>query len=116
MVFWGKMPLTLLVDYYNAITGLQINFNDLMKAGERIWNVQRAFNIKMGISKRDDTLPERFLKESVNEGPAKGQIVDLDKMLKEYYDERGLDGEGTPGKQILLDLGLDWIVKDLYPN
>ncbi|TRO57550.1 aldehyde ferredoxin oxidoreductase [Candidatus Bathyarchaeota archaeon] len=116
MVFWGKMPLKLLVDYYNAITGWQINFDDLMKAGERIWNVQRAFNIKMGITKKDDTLPERFLKESVTEGPAKGQIVELDKMLEDYYGERGLDEEGKPGKQVLLDLGLEWISKDLYPD
>jgi len=114
MVFWGKIPLKILVEYYNAINGTKISFNDLIKIGERIWNIQRAFNIRMGITRKDDTLPERFLKESVDEGPAKGQIVELDVMLKEYYEERGLDEDGKPGKDKLIELGLDWIANDLY--
>jgi aldehyde:ferredoxin oxidoreductase len=116
MVFWGKIPLKILVDYYNAINGTKISFNDLVKIGERIWNIQRAFNIRMGITRKDDTLPERFLKESVDEGPAKGQIVELDVMLEEYYAERGLDEDGKPGKEKLIELGLDWIANDLYPE
>lgn len=116
MVFWGKIPLKILVDYYNAINGTKISFSDLIKIGERIWNIQRAFNIKMGITSKDDTLPERFLKESVVEGPAKGQIVELDVMLEEYYAERGLDEDGKPGKDKLIELGLDWIANDLYPE
>jgi len=114
MVFWGKIPLQILVDYYNAINSTKISFNDLIKIGERIWNIQRAFNIKMGITRKDDTLPERFLKESIDEGPAKGQIVELDVMLEEYYKERGLDEDGKPGKDKLIELGLDWISNDLH--
>jgi aldehyde:ferredoxin oxidoreductase len=114
MLFWGKLPLTMLTDYYRAITGWEMSFDDFMKAGERIWNLQRAFNVKMGISRKDDTLPERFLKESVDEGPAKGQIVELETMLEEYYRERGLDEEGKPGKGKLRELGLDWITETLH--
>jgi len=116
MVFWGKLPLRILVEYYNAITGWDITFEDLMKAGERIWNLQRAFNIRMGVSRKDDTLPDRFLKESVNEGPAKGQIVELETMLAEFYNERGLDQNGKPSKDKLLELGLDWVAEKLYPD
>jgi len=116
MVFWGKLPIRILVEYYNAITGWDITFEDLMKAGERIWNLQRAFNIRMGTSRKDDTLPDRFLKESVNEGPAKGQIVELETMLAEFYNERGLDENGKPRKDKLLELGLDWVAEKLYPN
>jgi aldehyde:ferredoxin oxidoreductase len=116
MVFWGKLPLRILVEYYNAITGWDITFEDLMKAGERIWNLQRAFNIRMGTSRKDDTLPDRFLKESVNEGPAKGQIVELETMLAEFYNERGLDQNGKPSKDKLLELGLDWVAEKLYPD
>ena len=116
MVFWGKLRLRILVEYYNAITGWDITFEDLMKAGERIWNLQRAFNIRMGVSRKDDTLPDRFLKESVNEGPAKGQIVELETMLAEFYNERGLDQNGKPSKDKLLELGLDWVAEKLYPD
>ncbi|MBS7623591.1 aldehyde ferredoxin oxidoreductase family protein [Candidatus Bathyarchaeota archaeon] len=113
MLFWGRLPLTMLLDFYQAITGWDLSLEDLMRAGERIWNLQRAFNIRMGISRKDDTLPERFLKESVQEGPAKGQVVEIDTMLEEYYRERGLDADGRPGREKLYELGLDWIAEDL---
>jgi aldehyde:ferredoxin oxidoreductase len=114
MVFWGKLPLKLLTEYNKTITGWDISFEDLVKIGERIWNLQRAFNIRMGITRKDDTLPYRFLKESVNEGAAKNQIVELDPMLKEYYKERGLDKEGRPSKEILLKLGLEWVADTIH--
>jgi len=116
MVFWGKLPLRMLTNYYSAVTGWEMTFDDLVKIGERIWNLQRAFNVRMGVTRKDDTLPERFLKESVNEGPAKGQIVELETMLKEYYRERGLDEDGRPSKEILLELDLGWVAEALYPK
>ncbi len=116
MVFWGKLPLKILIDYYNAITGWNMSFDDFMKTGERIWNLQRAFNVRMGITRKDDTLPERFLKDSVKEGACKGQIVELEPMLGEYYRERGLDGDGRPIKEKLVELGLKWVADVLYPK
>lgn len=115
MVFWGKLPLKMLTDYHSAVTGCQIGFNEFMEAGERIWNLQRAFNIMMGVTSKDDTLPDRFLKESVNEGPAKDQIVELEPMLEEYYNERELNKDGKPSKERLLKLNLDWVANILYP-
>ncbi|MGQ9544029.1 MAG: aldehyde ferredoxin oxidoreductase family protein [Candidatus Bathyarchaeia archaeon] len=114
MVFWGRLPLKILTEYYGAVTGRHLTFEEFMRIGERIWNLQRAFNVRMGISRMDDTLPERFLKESVDEGPAKGQIVELDIMLEEYYRERGLDGDGRPSEGKLRELGLGWVADTLY--
>ncbi len=114
MVFWGRLPLKMLVSYHSAITGSEMNFDDFLKAGEKIWNMQRAFNVRMGTTRKDDTLPERFLKESVNEGPCKGQIVELEPMLEEYYRERGLNEDGKPKKEKLIELDLNWVAEILY--
>jgi aldehyde:ferredoxin oxidoreductase len=81
-----------------------------MKAGERTWMLQRAFNVRMGVTRQDDTLPDRFLKEPMPDGAAKGQVVDLEPMLKEYYKERGLDENGQPKEERLKELGLDFVL------
>jgi len=80
---------------------------DILKIGERIYNLTRLFSMREGISRKDDTLPERLLKEPVSEGPTKGVVVDLDTMLKEYYLVRHWDEEGRPTKEKLAELGLD---------
>ena len=84
--------------------------------GERIYNLARAFNIREGFGKKDDKLPLRFFKESVPEGPLKGhpiKIRDFNKMLKEYYELNGWDGNGVPTKEKLVELGLEGIAKDM---
>jgi aldehyde:ferredoxin oxidoreductase len=80
---------------------------DILKIGERIYNLTRLFSMREGISRKDDTLPERLLKEPVSEGPTKGVVVDLDTMLDEYYLVRHWDDEGRPTKEKLTELGLD---------
>jgi aldehyde:ferredoxin oxidoreductase len=80
---------------------------DILKIGERIYNLTRLFSMREGISRKDDTLPERLLKEPVSEGPTKGVVVDLDTMLDEYYLVRHWDDEGRPTKEKLVELGLD---------
>lgn len=77
-----------------------------MKAGERIWNMERLFNIANGFTKEDDTLPPRMLKDPVKIGPAKGHVNKLDVMLPEYYELRGWDAEGRPTPDKLKELGL----------
>lgn len=95
-----------IVEYMKAATGIQIDSQELMKTGERIWNLERLFNLKAGLSYRDDTLPERLLKEPVKNGPAKGRVVELEKMLPEYYKIRGWNNEGIPTEEKLKELGL----------
>ena len=80
--------------------------DDYVKAGERVWNVERLFNTKAGFSRKDDSLPPRILKEPLSDGPAKGETVDLEKMLNEYYKLRGWDNNGIPTEEKLKELGI----------
>ena len=68
----------------------------LLEVGERVWNLEREFNLAAGLTAKDDTLPTRLLREPANVGPAKGLSNQLDKMLPEYYQERGWTPEGVP--------------------
>ena len=70
----------------------------MLEVGERIWNLERDFNMRAGMTADQDTLPKRLLKDAANVGPAKGRVNDLDKMLPEYYALRGwtADGQITP--------------------
>ena len=77
-------------------------------------NIERAFNIREGLTRKDDTLPERFLKDPYPDGPAKGQIVDLKKMLQDYYRFRDWDETtGFPYRRKLMELGLNDVAEDL---
>ena len=87
-------------------TGLDISDDEYLLAGERIWNMERLFNLGAGFSKKDDTLPPRLLKEPMPGGPHKGRVVELDKMLPEYYKLRGWDEQGVPTPEKLQQLGL----------
>lgn len=77
-------------------TGVELTDEEVLKAGERIWNLEKLFNIEAGFTRDDDTLPERLLKEPLPEGPARGKVTGLDIMLKEYYEVRGWDKDGVP--------------------
>lgn len=77
-----------------------------LKAGERIWNLERLFNLDAGFTSADDTLPQRLLKEPVPSGPSKGQVNRLHEMLPEYYRVRGWDEKGVPTQAKLAELGL----------
>ena len=79
---------------------------EILKIGERIWNLEKLFNLKAGFTKADDRLPDRLLKEQVKKGPAKGKVVELDVMLTEYYALRGWDTEGIPTDEKLKELSL----------
>jgi len=93
-------------DMFNTIAGFNFSEEDIMKIGERIYNLERWIMHYYGFSAKDDTLPKRLLTEPVPEGPTKGQVVELDKMLPEYYKLRGwVDGVPTPEK--LKELGIE---------
>jgi aldehyde:ferredoxin oxidoreductase len=82
------------------------DLNRLVEIGERIWNMERQFNLAAGFTGKDDTLPERLLKEAAKTGPAKGMVCGLDQMLPEYYQLRGWDENGVPSPETLQRLGL----------
>jgi len=97
-------------DFYSrfatAVTGEDLNITRLMKIGERIYNLERLFNVKAGLSRKDDTLPKRFLTEPLSEGLSKGRTVPLDSMLEDYYRLRDWDETGAPSKAKLEQLGI----------
>lgn len=91
---------------FNAVAGYSFTEEDVMRIGERIYNLERYIMSLYGFSAKDDTLPPRLLKEPMPEGPAKGHVVELDVMLKEYYELRGwVNGIPTPEK--LRELGIE---------
>jgi len=78
----------------------------LMEVGERIWNMERMYNIAAGFTAADDTLPQRLLKDAAKTGPAKGLTAGIDKMLPEYYALRGWNTDGEPTSETQQRLGL----------
>ena len=104
------------VDLISSVTGWEFGIEDFRKTGERAVNLSRAFNMRDGFSRADDTLPKRLTEEPMPEGPAKGQVIDqLDMLLDHYYEERGWDKKtGKPTPEKLKELGLDSVVQDLW--
>jgi aldehyde:ferredoxin oxidoreductase len=92
-------------EFFNAATGKRTTADELMRTGERIWNLERLFNLKAGIDPSQDTLPRRLLEEPVANGPNKGSLAKLSILLPEYYKERGWEN-GIPTEEKLKELGL----------
>ena len=78
----------------------------MRETGERVWNLERQFNLAAGLTKADDTLPKRLLETPAPSGTAKGKVNQLDIMLPEYYEARGWTPDGEPTTQTLSRLGL----------
>ena len=95
-----------LAEMLSAATGVEYSLEEFLKIGERIWNAERLWNLKVGFTAADDTLPERLLKDPIKTGPAKGMVNRLDEMLPGYYQERGWDESGVPTKAKLKELAL----------
>jgi aldehyde:ferredoxin oxidoreductase len=90
---------------YSAMTGLPFTADDVLKAGERIYNLERYYNNLNGIGAGSDTLPERFLKEPSTAPGSKGHICELPEMLDEYYTLRGWNNGVVPEAK-LKELGV----------
>ena len=104
------------VKMINAVTGWNGTLEELEKTGERICNLERAFNCREGISRKDDALPYRTSRERIPEGPSKGMFTPPDEfqgMLEEYYRLRGWDSNGIPTGEKLMALGLPEAARDL---
>jgi len=90
----------------NAVCGTKHTADSVLEAGERIWNIERQFNLEAGVSPSEDKLPKRLLEEPIPEGPSKGWVHKLSDLLPEYYELRGWTKEGLPTKERLEKLGL----------
>ena len=89
---------------YREAVGSDESDTDILLKGERIWNLEKLFNIAAGVEK--DTLPPRLLREKLPDGPAAGKVTELDVMLKEYYSVRGWESDGVPSAGKKQELGL----------
>jgi aldehyde:ferredoxin oxidoreductase len=89
---------------YRAAVGTDETDEEILLKGERVWNLEKQFNIAAGVEK--DTLPPRLLREALKTGPVVGKVAELDTMLPEYYDVRGWGEDGVPGEDKLSQLGL----------
>ncbi len=82
-----------------AVTGWDFTFEEFKKTGERVYNLERVFHVREGLTRADDSLPRRFVEEPMPEGPARGVIFDpakFDMLLDAYYELRGWDKTGKP--------------------
>jgi len=96
---WGEK----LAEWLTYVTGNTYTQEAVDLIGERIWNLERLFNIRAGITGKDDTLPRRMLEEPC----VKNRVVHLDKLLVQYYELRGWDASGVPTRERLQMLGLE---------
>ena len=103
-----------LAEMFSSVTGVALSADDVLSVGERITNLDRAFNVREGLTRKDDCLPERFLKEPLTDGQSRGHVVDLDIMLDEYYEARGWDKtSGFPTRKRMDQLGLHGAADEL---
>jgi aldehyde:ferredoxin oxidoreductase len=98
----------------NAACGLDWSVGDMMKFGERSWNLKRAINNRMGLRRANDKLPKALL-TPYPDGGSEGFVPDIEAMLIAYYEARGWDKEtGKPSREKLSELGMDDVAKDLW--
>ena len=101
------------VGMLNAAAGMKLTVEEFLAVGERIWNLTRLFNIREGLRKEDENLPNRAFEDPIPSGIAKGRKLEksqLEYMLREYYAIRGWDESGIPRKEKIKQLKLDYLV------
>jgi len=113
---FGFMALPIYPRLLSGVTGIE-DFSDEnyhWQVSERIWNLERAYNVREGFTRKDDNFPQRFLEDSPQNGPCKGQVVELKPMLDDYYEARGWNKEtGIPTREKLEGLGLMNVADEL---
>ena len=109
--------LRLMTKAYNAATGLGLSEEEMFLAGERVTAVERCYNFREGLRRKDDYPSERMFKEPIKRGPAEGKVLEYgsyDKVLDDYYNARGCDKEsGRMLDEKLKELGLEDLVEEL---
>ncbi len=98
-----------------ALTGWDFGAEEFRKIGERIYNLERAFNMREGQTRADDTLPRRLLEEPLPDGPAAGHVNNVEIFLDPYYEFRNWDkATGRPTPEKLKELGLEDVITQIW--
>ncbi len=92
--------------FLSIILDKKISITDLITIGERIFTLERLFNIREGFSSKKDSLPKRFLENPLQEGASKNRVVPLKDLLQEYYKVRNWNENGIPTDELLERLSL----------
>jgi len=103
---FGGVKVQRLAQWFEMITDMEMDHQELLLAGERIYNVKRLLNLRWGVTPKMDTLPKRVLSQAKKEGPSKGNLPPLDRMLEQYYRSRGWDTSGGPDPKKREQLGI----------
>jgi len=111
---FSPLPAPLIATILSDITGVKTTAMDLLTFGERSLNLKRAINNKLGVTRADDHIPD-IARKALTEGGTAGIEPDMDMMLKEFYKVSNWDWDtGKPKKEKLVELGLQYVAKDLY--
>jgi aldehyde:ferredoxin oxidoreductase len=102
-----------LAEMVSVTTGFDFTLKDLLACGERTWLLKRGLNNMMGVTTKDDRLSKRIL-TPLKEGSAAGSVPDVGKLLREYYEIRGLDSDGKPKKEVLIKAGLEDLAEKVH--
>lgn len=106
MLEYQRVQPSEFIELLNSVTGWNMDFNEFLRTGERICNLTRMFNVRRGISRKDDTLPARILTRKRGTGQSAENLPHLGAMLSEYYAHKGWSEEGIPTKKKLNELDL----------
>ncbi len=116
MCQFANIPVKLTAEMLSYATGWSYSIEELMKAGRRIFDLKRCFNMKLGDTAANDRLP-KVVMEPLREGGTQGHVPDLSRQLRELYDARGWDPKtGKPLRKTLAELGLEDVAGDIWSS
>ena len=104
---YGGVNVTEICEWYEAVTGIKTSVGEMAEIGERIFNLKRLYNTRLGLRRKDDNLPKRILSTPRNDEGTGNYTPDLKPMLDEYYRVRGWDEDGVPKPETIERLGLE---------
>ena len=108
--FWETVTVEMIAELLTIGLGEKVQARQMIPSGEKIWNLTRLFNLRAGVIGKDDTLPNKIMKQPLQKGPQEGRVFGEETFTsakKLYYQIRGWDEDGVPSRQKLTELGLD---------
>ena len=114
LFFEGHLPLHTIAELYRGATGLDLSARELFQSAERVYQLEKAFNVKLGVTRKDDCFVKRVTEgEDGKNLPFQKIELDHPGMLEEYYKYRGYSREGLPSLTRLKEVGLDQVANEL---